>query len=238
MDAQQLAALDDGAYEVIAKDNAHPPARDPETWAALVHSMNINRTREAYTTMLARTAATMKYRKTERDVFHQECLTRGEAGRREWFATRAEYENWRRRAGNFHQTMQKALADVGRAQKTINRSANHQVAQDHRERLRELSLAISRHQAEHARSGGIAEQCDYELWRLLDQITVPIGPANEPTTLRTMLDIYWTDVEPVTAQRAAEDRAEAMMREAPGGQSARFSGVPRARHVDNGKRLA
>jgi hypothetical protein len=53
-----------------------------------------------------------------------------------------------------------------------------------------------------------------------------------------MLDFYWADVEPVTAQRAAEDRAEAMMREAPGGQSARFSGVPRARHVDNGKHLA
>lgn len=238
MDAQTLADLDDGAYEVVAKNNAHPPTRDPETWAALTHPTNINRTRETYTAMLARTAATLKHHRIERDAFQQDCFARGEAGKQEWFASRPDYERWRRRAGNFHQTMQKALADLGRAQKNINRSTNHSIAQENREKLRQLAVAVSRHQAAHARSGGIAEQCDYELWRLLDQITVPIGPTGEPTTLRTMLDIYWTDVEPVTGQRAAEDRAEAMMREAPGGQSARFSGVPRARHVDNGKHLA
>lgn len=238
MDAQQLADLDDAAYEQVAKENAHPPARDPEAWAALTHPANIHRTREAYTTMLERTAMTLRKRKTEREVFQQECFARGEAGKQEWFASRPEYDVWRRRAGNFHQTMQKALADLGRAQKNINRSTNHSVAQENREKLRQLAVAVSRHQAAHARSGGIAEQCDYELWRLLEEITVPLGPAGEPTTLRTMLDFYWVDVEPVTAQRAAEDRAEAMMRQAPAGQSARFSGVPRARHVDNGKHLA
>jgi len=238
MDAQELAALDDGAYEVVAKNNAHPPTRDPDTWAALTHPANINRTREAYTAMLSRTAATLKHHRIERDAFRQDCFARGEAGKQEWFATRPDYERWRRRAGNFHQTMQKALADIGRAQKNINRSTNHSIAQENRERLRELAVAISRHQAEHARAGGIAEQHDYELWRLLDQITVPIGPTSEPVTLRTMLDIYWTDVEPVTGGQASGEQSEAMMREVPGGKSARFAGVPRARHVDNGKRLA
>ncbi|MEU5109668.1 hypothetical protein AB0H07_46800 [Streptomyces sp. NPDC021354] len=238
MDAHQLSALDDAEYEQIAKENAHPPARDPEVWAALTHPINIARTREAYTGMLERTAVTLRNRKVERDAFQQECFARGEAGKQEWFASRTEYDRWRRRAGNFHQTMQKAIADVGRAQKTINRSVNHQLAQHHRERLRELATAISRHQAQHARSGAIAEQCDYELWRLLDQLTIPLGPADEPTTLRTMLDIYWPDVEPVSAQRAAEEQAETAMRQAPGGRSAHYSGVPRARHVNNGKRLA
>lgn len=238
MDAQQIAQLDTGQYEALVKDNAHPPARDPEVWAVLTEQRNIARTREALTNMLERTAATLRRRRAEREDFQRECLHRGPAGRQDWFATQHEYEQWRRRAGNFHQTMQRALSDVGRASKTINRSANHQIAQDHRERLRELALAVSRHQAAHARSGGIAEQCDYELWRLLDQLTVPVGPTQEQATLRTMLDIYWTDVEPVTGQQAAEDQAEALMRSAPAGQSARYAGVPRARHVDNGKHLA
>jgi hypothetical protein len=52
-----------------------------------------------------------------------------------------------------------------------------------------------------------------------------------------MLDFYWTDVEPTTA--AEEDRASAerTMRQAPGGRSSQYAGVPRARHVGSEKPL-
>jgi hypothetical protein len=101
-----------------------------------------------------------------------------------------------------------------------------------------LAIAVHRHQAYHARQGGVAEQADYELWQMLDRLTVPMGPESEPTTLRTMLDIYWTDVAPISEVEERRAATERTMRAAPAGQSSQFAGVPRARHVHNDKKLA
>ncbi|MFC8207976.1 hypothetical protein [[Kitasatospora] papulosa] len=53
-----------------------------------------------------------------------------------------------------------------------------------------------------------------------------------------MLDIYWTDVTPVTEQDTRRAEAERVMRSGPKGRPASFSGTPRARHAHNGKDLA
>ncbi|MEU5239891.1 hypothetical protein ACH4UR_31855 [Streptomyces lydicus] len=238
MDAGHLTRLDDAGYEQIVLDNAHPPARDQETWAALIDPALIDRTRDALNTLFQRNSSVLRKRREEREQFRLECFARGQAGKEEWFASKREYDAWRHRAANFSRTVQNALAEINRVKKEINRSINHQVAQNHRDRLRDLALAVHRHQAAHARSGGVAEQADYELWQALDSITVPIGPMSDPTSLRTMLDIYWTDVTPVDESEERRARAERTMRTAPAGQAARFSGVPKARHVDNGKHLA
>lgn len=238
MDAQLLAQLDDQQYEDLVIQNAHPPARDADVWAALTHPDTINRTRNTLVGLAARTGNTLRTRKAERDRFQQECHARGETGKKEWFASRAEYEDWRRRAGNFHQTILRAVSELNRAQKTINRSSNHSIAQDHRETLRKLALAVHQHQAAHAKSGGIADQSDYELWQLLDQLTVPCGPTQEQYTLRMMLDFYWTDVTPISEAEDRRAQAERTMRSAPAGQSSAYAGVPKARHVHNDKKLA
>ncbi|MFI6769326.1 hypothetical protein [Streptomyces sp. NPDC050355] len=238
MDAQRLVRLDDSDYEQLVLDHAHPPARDPGVWAVLIDPALIDRTRGALNTLFQRNSSVLRKRREEREQFRLACFARGQAGKEEWFASKREYDAWRHRAANFSRTVQNALSEINKAKKDLNRSLNHQVAQNHRDRLRDLALAVHKHQAAHARAGGIAEQADYELWRALDQITVPIGPASEPTSLRTMLDIYWTDVTPVAEADEQRAGAERTMRAAPGGQAARFSGVPRARHVDNGKHLA
>lgn len=238
MDAQQLARLDDKQYEQVAIDNAHPPARDPEAWAALTHPDNIGRTRDILAGVHQRTATALRSRKAQREEFQRECLARGAAGKRDWFESRAEYEKWRRRAANFHQTIQRAMAELGKAHRQVNRENNTRLAQEARESLRGLALAVQRHQAMHVRSGQRPAQEDYELWQLLETLTVPCGPNSEPTTLRTMLDFYWTDVEPVAVGEESQAAAERVMRSAPGGRSSRFGGVPQARHVGNDKRLA
>ncbi|MFI9048541.1 hypothetical protein [Streptomyces sp. NPDC053427] len=238
MDVTTLTQLTDDRYERLVLDNAHPPARDREIWELLVSPSLIDRTRDTLSCLVQRNVSALRKRKAEREAFQAACFARGPAGKKDWFDTRNEYDEWRHRAANFARTVQNALADVNRAKRDLNRSANHSVAQEHRDCLRRLALAVQRHQAAHARAGGIAEQPDYELWQALDRITVPIGPSSEPTPLRAMLDIYWTEVASVDA--AAEERAgaERVMRSAPAGPSGRFGGVPKARHVDNGKRLA
>ncbi|MEU2391408.1 hypothetical protein [Streptomyces sp. NPDC007369] len=238
MDARDVADLEDKEYEDLIVANAHPPARNPEVWTALTHPDNLARTYDVITNVHQRAGNVLRKRKAERDLFQTECFARGEEGKREWFATRAEYESWRKRAANFHQMIQRAISELGRVKRSVNRSANHRVAQEQRETLRMLALAVHRHQAAHAREGGVAAQSDYELWRMLDRLTVPVGADSEQVTLRTMLDIYWSDVRPVDEGEGRRAEAELAMRSAPAGKSGRYGGVPRARHVHNGKELA
>jgi flagellar hook-basal body complex protein FliE len=238
MDATQINQLDDEAYEKLTLSNTYPPARDTEVWEALTHPNNLERTRQVVETAWQRTGNVLRTRKEERDAFQNECFERGPEGKKEWYASRTEYEAWRRRAVNFHQNIQRALGEVRKAQKSANRATNFNVTHKQRQSLRELTLAVNRHQAAHARAGGIAEQADYELWALLDQLTVPCGHDEEQVTLRTMLDIYWTDVTPTTEIEQRRTEAERAMRSAPSGQSSRYAGTPRARHVHNDKKLA
>lgn len=238
MDAQILSQLDDQQYETLIVQNAHPPVRDPDIWAALTHPDNLERTRTILVGVASRTGNALRTRKAEHDRFHQECHDRGAAGKQDWFAAKREYEDWKRRAGNFHQCMLRAVSELNKAQKNVNRSMNHQIAQDQRESLRKLALAVHQHQAAHAKAGGIAEQTDYELWRMLDHLTVPVGRDQQEVTLRTMLDIYWTHVAPVDPVEEQRAQTERTMRSAPAGQSGTYSGVPHARHVHNDKKLA
>jgi len=238
MDAHQIASLTDEELERLFVDNAHPPVRDPDVWAALTHPDNLQRTREIAAGVHQRTGHTLRRRKAERDQFQQDCFARGAAGKKEWFDSRAEYEDWKRRAGNFHQTIQRAMSEITHLLRTANRAQGDRGAGQQRETLRKLALAIQRHQATHAKAGGVAEQADYELWRMLDTLGVPVGDDQALVSLRTMLDIYWTDVIPVPEGEGRQAEAERTMRSAPGGQSGRYAGTPSARYVHNGKNLS
>lgn len=238
MDAPDLTILTDADYETLLISQLHPRYRDPAVWQQLTSDAYIRRTRTALGQIHERTANTLRKRKSEREEFHQECHRRGPAGKREWFETGPEYETWRRKTAAFHQRVQGTIADVSKTMKERNRAGNHLTLNESRETLRKLAIAVQRHQAVHAKSGEVAGQEDYELWQLLDRLTVPCGPNQDATTLRAMLDFYWTDVDVVGAGEAGQAEAERSMRQAPAGRSARFSGVPRARHVGNEKDLA
>ncbi|WP_045562762.1 hypothetical protein [Streptomyces sp. FxanaA7] len=239
MDAPALAHLDDRDYEQLAVEHAHPKRRDSDTWELLTSPQNIERTRTALNTVHQRTAAVLRRRKTEREAFEQECRARGGAGKQEWFATRPEYERWRRGTASFHQMIQAAISELSKTQRRHNhRAATQHGTQAARESLRRLAIAVQRHQAVHAKTGTIAAQEDYELWQFLDQLTVPCGPNQEPTTLRTMLDFYWTDVDVVSPSEEARGSAERAMKQAPAGRAAQYAGMPKARHVGNEKGLS
>ncbi|QLJ06822.1 hypothetical protein HZZ00_37985 (plasmid) [Streptomyces sp. NEAU-sy36] len=238
MDVPDLSAIDDDQFEDIAISQAHPRSRDPELWALLASPEHIDRTRTILTNVHARTAAALRRRKAEREQFHLDCHARGAQGKKEWFESRPEYEKWRRGAAGFHQTVQTAISELSKIQRSQNRAVTNQGGHAARDALRKLAVAVHRHQARHAKSGEVAAQEDYELWQMLDHLTVPCGPQQEPTTLRTMLDFYWTDVDMVSDSEEKQTAAERTMRQAPAGRSARFTGTPRARHIGNDKGLA
>ncbi len=237
MDAPDLSTLTDDQYSDLLTSQVHPKYRDQDVWDLLTSPEHIERTRAVLTNMHQRTANTLRRKKSEREAFEQECRAGGAAGKAAWFESRPAYEDSRRRTAAFHQKVQQAISDIGKIQKRQNRSTAHEASNAARETLRQLSVGIQRHQARHAKSGTIADQEDYELWQLLDRLTVPLGPGQEPTSLRTMLDFYWTDVEPATAADDARADAERTMRQSPAGRSAQYAGVPRARHVGNDKPL-
>ncbi|CAL9621264.1 hypothetical protein SUDANB6_05868 [Streptomyces sp. enrichment culture] len=236
MGVPDLHALDDRAYEQLAVGHAHPKRRAPTPGlSSPAPPQHIERTRAALANGQQRTAATLRRRKTKRDAFQLGCFARGEAGKKEWFATRFEYERWCRGAAGFHQMIQAAVSELAKTQRAHNhRMTTQQSAQAVCEALRKLSIAVQHQQAAHARTGTVAAQEDYELWQLLGQLTVPCGPAREPT----MLDFHWADVDVATDVEAKRAAVERVMRQAPAAKSAQFAGVPRARHVGNEKDLA
>lgn len=236
MDVQQLAELDDLEFAEVINRCTHMRTTDPDEWAALTSPALIGRTRAALTLIFQRVSTQMRNAKRKRDAFQQACFARGVEGKREWFESLPEYEQWRNRAGNFQAAVQARLSETGKIQKTVNRAHNNQNHDRSRNALRLLATAIQKHQAAHAKAGGIAEQSDYELWQQLDRIAVETD--SQEVSLRTMLDVYWFDVAPVSAAEEATDGAEGMMRSAPAGQSPRFSGAPKARHVGSDRKLA
>jgi hypothetical protein len=238
VDAPDFSTLTDDQYSDLLTHQAHPRFRDPDVWSTLTSPENIERTRSILVQMHQRTANALGRKKSEREAFEQECRARGAAGKAAWFESQPAYENTRRKMAGFHQLVQQAISDVGKIQKDHNRAGSHLVSNAARETLRQLAVAVQRHQAQHAKSGSIAEQQDYELWQLLDRLTVPCGPNHEQTSLRTMLDFYWTDVTPITDTESGREAAERSMRKAPAGRSSSYTGVPRARHLGNQKDLA
>jgi hypothetical protein len=238
VDAPDLNALNDDDYTELLTAHVVPRTRDQAFWDLATSPAHIARTRELLGRVHQRTTNTLRRRKAEREEFHQECRRRGEQGKQEWFESGPQYETWRRKAVFFHQAVQAAIAEIARMQKDQNRAKNHLNRDQARDALRLLAIGVQRHQALHAKAGTMAAQEDYELWHLLDRLTVPCGPNQEPTSLRTMLDFYWTDVEVVTDADHAREAAEKTMRQAPAGRASQFSGVPKARHVGGGKDLA
>jgi hypothetical protein len=235
MDVQELADLSDETFAEVIARCTHMRTTDPDEWAALTGPELIERTRDALALMYRRVSTQIRNAKSRREVFRQECFERGDEGKKAWFESMSEYEQWRNRAGNFQAAVQTRLSETRKILKNLNRANNASNHDRSRNALRTLALAVRRHQAAHAKAGGIAEQCDYELWKHLDQITVEADDQEMP--LRTMLDVYWYEVAPVTSAEQATRSAEVLMKAAPAGQSSRFSGTPRARHVDNDRSL-
>ncbi|MCV7034895.1 MULTISPECIES: hypothetical protein [Mycobacterium] len=186
----ELAQLDDTEFERLVIANAFRGSRDPATWAALTSPELIERTHNALFNASERNAAAIARRRQEWAAFRTECFAQP-IEKQLWLAKKRDYDTWHTKAANFARGVSRALRDLNAIRARSNLDTPRYGTQYYRRRIRELALAIQAHRAALTDTNLVAEAHDRRLWRILDEITVPTGAADTPTTLQTMLDSYW-----------------------------------------------
>ena len=110
--------------------------------------------------------------------FHAECHARGEQGRREWFAAKAEHERWTLAAKNFDQTVSGAIEEIDDICDT--RADHRGRGPAYRERLASAVQAIRDHQAASRKANLEPESHDLALWKVLDHLTTSRTRWDQP----------------------------------------------------------
>lgn len=246
LDAAELSSVSDQALKELVRKHLHPLRGDPEVWEALFAPDAIERTYEILTGMLDSAESAARKRNVELQAVRIACLDRGRQGTTEWLHADALHQQWKSKNGGFTQLVQRRLSELRKARGRNRHAGKEERAVAHaivmeRDRyrtiIRDLTRAIHLHQARTAAGSRSAEQYDYDLWRLLDGIEMPVGPGST-ATLRDVLRTYWFDTSPATVADGERGRAERLMQQAPGGRSAHFEGVPKARRVNEPRNLA
>ncbi|MFF7837563.1 hypothetical protein ACFZC6_01815 [Streptomyces ossamyceticus] len=252
----KVAALGDERFKELVTKHLARSDGDPALWEVLLGETLINRTTETLKDMFEVACAAAAKRANERNEIRVACLERGPSGRTEWLHSDAKYQLWKSRNSHFKKLVQTRLTEArearrdhvlsGRAVKKTNRDdrlvAHARQMTDERNHhvgvIREFARMVQRHQAMTAASGRMPEQHDYDLWRLLDELSMPDGAERDLIPLRQMLQAFWYDTTPATLAEGVRGQTERMMRQAPAGRSPRYEGTPKVRRIDEPKRLA
>lgn len=176
--APSLAALNDQQFEQVLLKNAHPPVRDAAAWEQLTAPDLIDRTKRVLTAMRARNRRAIHRKNRHLNEFHAECHARGEQGRREWFAAKAEHERWTLAAKNFDQTVSGAIEEIDDICDT--RADHRGRGPAYRERLASAVQAIRDHQAASRNANLEPESHDLALWKVLDHLTTSRTRRDQP----------------------------------------------------------
>ncbi|HKX45267.1 MAG TPA: hypothetical protein VFF37_06365 [Streptomyces sp.] len=234
MDATSISQLDDPAFRELITTNIHHADDTKPVWELLSDRSLAERTLETLRVIRTQAESAMSRKRKDLGEYQAECLLRGPRGRQDWLAEKRKFDDWKRRANNFRRMVEGRQVQVkARMKASIEERA--EVDRSTRITLAKLCLEVQRHQAAYAASGRRAEQADYELWSLLDELTIPFTEGGE-ATLRDMLRTHWT---PTERDKGARRRAnERLMKNAPAGRSRPFEGTPKARHVGSDKLLA
>jgi hypothetical protein len=176
--APSLAGLNDQEFEQVLLKNAHPPARDAGTWEQLTRPELIDRTKRVLIAMRDRNRRAIHRKNRHLNEFHAKCQGRGEQGRRDWFAAKAEHERWTLAAKNFDHTVCGALDEIDAIRET---QANHRGrGPAYRERFASALQAIREHQTASRKANLEPESHDLALWKVLDHLTTSPAPRRQP----------------------------------------------------------
>lgn len=242
-----IAELDDRAFRKFVTDRIFHDA-DPAAWDLLLSGDLLWRTGALLTALRVQVEGELCRREGQNDADYLEHRTRGSSGRADWLARNSEYQAWRRRAVGFKRMVERRQLQAKEARRAVAQEQQDpelkarvqrlaEEADHYRDAVRRLAVKVHEHQALTASSGRCPEQHDYDLWRLLDELTVLVSKGRGQVPLRRMLQAYWFETTPATVAEGRRAEAERLMRQAPAGRSARFEGVPRVRGVDGPKRL-
>lgn len=237
-DQVKLLALDFEFFTALVRQHLHEQDGDPKLWAVLGSDTLRSRTAASLKSILRDTREEAKKRSMQHQELRVATMNQGSHGRRAWEKANAAHQAWKVRSGDYVHTVEyrlgsiKDVHEVSREQTLTQRvkrlSANEAT---YRNTVEALAVRIHQHQALTARSGRDPEQHDHDLWRLLEELTVPLGDDDQPVPLQRMLRAYWFETSPATIQDGSRRLAERLMRQAPGGRSERYGGTPKVRRA-------
>jgi hypothetical protein len=158
-------------------------------WGPLLHGEQAERIRSLLVAELNHVTSELSARASDLAVLEQECHAQGPAGKARWFEAQAPYNEWRAKAIRFKRLVETRLAETKRAEVVVRRERNEaneaSRREDQRSTLRTLALAIAAHQDACRDLGIEPSQADLKLWRVLDEVSVPLGTGT--ATLAQML---------------------------------------------------
>lgn len=173
-------------------------------WSNLYTGDNVTVLRSVLTAHIVDLNLQFSEQNAHMDVLHEDCLSEGVEGKRRFFQERAEHRAWKASATYFKRLMERRLAEVRRLDDIHRRSLHAQNeserAQQSRDLIRRLAVAIAGHQDATSRDGG-PSKADLELWMVLDRERVPVG--GREASLTEMLATTWFDADPTDGETSA-----------------------------------
>lgn len=191
-DAVQLSSsdIDDEALGELVIRHADIRHRDTGIWSAVTAPKIIDRTLAVLRALHQDNLAAMQSRKAENKRAQAACSAAGASGRSTWLRTNADYEQWRAEAAQLDGAVTRALGAVNMARKDRLQEAA-EAKRVYRVVVRDLALAIHRHRDVTTRVAGIEpSSADLELWQVLEEIRVPMGPDDRQFTLTEMVQVW------------------------------------------------
>ncbi|MFE3170091.1 hypothetical protein ACFXPA_04650 [Amycolatopsis sp. NPDC059090] len=178
----ELIGCSDEELEKLVLANLGPDAAG--LWEALIVPPLLGRVRNILIATQHRVDTDLRTRRSRRNE------RRGKLGLDLSSHYEQRYGQWRARVAVFKRLVETRLAQTRAAVADENHQAS--ILNDrHRNVVRRLAQAID----DHRRALGTAldpEPADRALWRMLDDVTVPLGPHGVPVPVRDMLDTYWS----------------------------------------------
>lgn len=156
---------------------------DPALWETLTTPALVNRTKSCLSAIIGDLGAQLQQANAELEEFQGECFARGEAGKADFFAAKAEQAEWRRRISGYRRIVEHRLAFVKArlprpAQNPYGAGFTKNARKHNRASLEKIASAVAAHRRR-VTSGDGDEGDDEALWGCLSSITAITSTGEE-----------------------------------------------------------
>lgn len=168
----------------LISENLNPDRAAPGLWAILTRPPLASRVRGILIAMQMGAEKDIRARRWRRDE------RRSRLGVDQSSDYEQDYCQWHARAVAFRRMVQDRITQTraGASEDNLNKA---ELLQWQHNSVRKLVEAIDRHRC--ALGADVhPEPADQTLWKILDDVTVPVGPNQLPVSVRDMVDSYWT----------------------------------------------
>jgi hypothetical protein len=171
-----LAALPSDEFGELIRSSLGREA-SAQLWDALTHPSLRVRTKDCLSGILTDLLNQQQIAKAELEEIEADCLARGDEGRAEYLAAKADKADWRRRLVGYRRMVEARLSFVkDRTQRPVQtpspygRGLSNAARKHNRDALEKLARAVAEHR-HRVMSGDGDESDDERLWACLEDVT-------------------------------------------------------------------